>query len=394
MVAAAKLEAETVVTLLSRMAFTAQKATLKKTLAAFNRVADKKSSLPILASLLIRTDKDGVTFAATDLNLTVVCRAPFVVNGIGGMTCKAKALVDLVGKMPDGDVTLAATERGVQLLSGSTSLTLEAGNDRDYPKVPDTETDVEYTTIDAGAFAALLKSTDYSVCRDETRFHLNGIYLEANGTTLRAVSTDGHRLTRATAPIKDLRWAFAPKATGGLIVPSKACKEIAKLLTKGECQVASKGMFLFVKQGAWTIAAKCIDAQFPPYEQVIPKDHRKLVTVAREPLIAALERAQAMCCETRGVKLSADDGQLRIQADNPDMGETSEWLPAEHVGGTVVMGFNARYLIELLEHFDGERVTMAVGNELDPIIMRDTDDVVTNSLDESPYLGVVMPMRI
>lgn len=391
MVAVAKLEAETFVALASRLAFTAQKASLKKLFTAMGRVADRKSSMPILATVLMRADKDGVTLAATDLNLTLTYRAPFIVNGIGGMLCKAKALTDLLGKMPDGDVTIAATERGVQLLSGSTCLTLEGATDREFPKVPDADTGIAYTTIDAGMFAALLKSAEFSVCRDETRFHLNGVYLEANGLTLRAVSTDGHRLTRATAPIKDLHWVG--HATG-IIVPHKAVKEIAKLLTKGECQVATKGVFLFVKQGAWTLAAKCIDAQFPPYEQVIPKDHRRLVTVARQPLIDALERAWAMCCETRGVKLSANDGQLRIQSDNPDMGETSEWLPAEHVGGTVAMGFNPGYLIEILSRFDGERVTLAVGDELDPAIVRDTDDVVTNSLDESPYLGVVMPMRI
>jgi DNA polymerase-3 subunit beta len=386
MVAARKLTTEISVNP-SEMSLTVDKASFKKVLAAFNRIADRKSCLPVLANMLIKVEHDTTTLAATDLNLTLTHKAPWLGRTIGCTSVKAKALADMIGKMPNGEVTLARDGRGLSVMSGSARFTLDTIHAQDYPKVP-SPGDATFTMIDAGAFVALLKSTDHSICQDETRFHLNGTLLEADGRTMRAVSTDGHRLTRATAPIKGFTLAK------GVILPRKASRELAKLLAKGECEIAVVGPHMFVKQGAWTLAAKLIDAQFPPYEQVIPKENRKLVTVEREPLLAAIERAKLVSTETRGVKLSCDDGQLRIQSDNPDTGETSEWLPAEHHGATIVIGFNAKYLLESLNELEGERVTLGIGAALDPILVRATDDVVTNSVEASPFVSVVMPMRL
>lgn len=383
---------------------------LKKQLQILNRFADRKSTMPILGTILMRTSckvtVGEVLLTATDLNNWITLRAPDWGRGNGQACVKAKQLLDVVGKLgKDSSVTLAPNGVNTSVLSGAASLTVEGYAARDYPKIPEPK-EPTWTTIDAGALKALFESTDYSTCRDETRFHLAGTFVEANGKTVRAVSTDGHRLTRATTQIKG--WTM-PK---GVIVPRKACVEIAKLLTKGECEIyvgkSTTGIerMLFVRQGGWTLASKTIDADFPPYEQVIPRDEprldddgkpvspRKLVTVDRAALLAALERAALICSDVRGVKLSCADGQLKLSADNADGGTSNEWMPAEHHGGTVAVGFNPRYLIETIAELDGERVTISLRDELDPALIRGTDDVITNSLDESPYLGVVMPMRI
>lgn len=399
MVAAHKLETTLEVTP-RESTLIAEQPLLKKTLAMLNRIADRKSTMPMLSCILVTTSckvtVGETTFTATDLNTWLRVTAPTWGRSNGSMLIRGKALADVVGKMPKKlDVTLAASGRmAASVMCGSASVTVEGFQTQDFPRFPEPN-DPAWSSIDADALASLFKRTDYSTCRDETRFHLAGTFIEADGKRVRAVTTDGHRLTRATAPIKG--WAI-PK---GVIVPRKFAIEAARLLVPGECEISIaepttlKGLrMLYLRQGGWLLVTKLIDAQFPPYEQVIPQDHRKLVTVDRVALLDAIERAKVTCSLTRGVKLSCDDGQLKISADNGEGAESTEWLPAEHQGGTVAIGFNPQYVAEVLSALHGERVTIALGNELDPAVVRCTDDVVTNSLAESPYLGVLMPMRI
>lgn len=397
MVAAMKLET-TLHLSTSEPSLTAPQHELKKVLGILNRFADRKSTMPMLSALHARIGVDDTTLTATDLNTWIRISVPAWGRGNGSFVARGKPLGDIVAKLPKAaDVTLAREHNSVMVLSGTASLTAEGFHAQDFPRFPEptNEAMAWWSTVDAKALVDLLKRTDYSTCRDETRFHLNGTFIETDGKTVRAVSTDGHRLTRATAPIKG--WTLKG---GGVLVPRKATLELAKLLKAGECDVlvcessTTKARMLYVKQNGWMLVTKLIDAQFPPYDAVIPKAQRKLVTVERLAFIAAMERAAVMGSETRGVKLHCEDGQLKITAENGEGQESREWMPAEHQGGTAIVGFNPKYLIETCSHFDGERITIGLGGELDPGLFRDTDDVVTNALDESPYVCVVMPMHI
>ena len=134
------------------------------------------------------------------------------------------------------------------------------------------------------------------------------------------------------------------------------------------------------------LAVKLIEAQFPPYDAVIPKDHKKVVIVDRSRLIDAMRRATLMSSETRGVKFSVTAGALTIASDNPDLGEVKEELDAEYKGADVSIGFNPKYVIELLGQITSEQVSINLGAELDPGVIK--------PVGAEDYLGVVMPMRI
>jgi DNA polymerase-3 subunit beta len=185
--------------------------------------------------------------------------------------------------------------------------------------------------------------------------------------------------------------------TKGVIIPIKALTEIRKLLAGADlktCDIAFKAPHVFVKCGNATLAIKTIDAQFPPYEQVIPRGYTKLVTVDKAELIEACKRGKLLGCETRGLAISATKGALTLSSDNPDIGEVKESIDAEYEGADAQIGLNPVYLLELLAQIDGKRVTLGFDKPLDPILVRDTDDVVSRSLSESALVGVVMPMRI
>jgi DNA polymerase-3 subunit beta len=196
------------------------------------------------------------------------------------------------------------------------------------------------------------------------------------------VSTDGHRLAKMEADIEG-----APSLTSGVIIPKKGVTEIKRILDGAEqCRIAVKTPYFFATSGSLTLAVKLIESQFPPYDQVVPKDHERRVVVDRLLLLDALKRAQLMSSETRGVKFTMSEGTLLLTSDNPDVGEVREELDAELTGDDLSIGFNGKYVVEFLSAMSSDQVSLELKGELDPGLLR--------PVSGDDYLGVVMPMRI
>lgn len=346
-------------------------------------IADRKSTMPMLANVLLRTQGKGqLLVAATDLNVSLTAELKSTVVTEGGITLAAKNLYDLIANAPGEEVSLKkADNHWAEIKSGKVTYKIVGMPDRDFPKVPD-HREATYATVESSVLREMIERTLFSVCNDETRFHLNGVYFESDGSKSRMVSTDGHRLSKVERTI-----ANGPKLSAGVIIPKKGLLEIRRVLDAGpSCKLAIKTPHLFLVQEDIAIAVKLIDAQFPPYEQVIPKDHKRVITLDRVRLIDALRRAQLMSSETRGVKIAAAKEGITVTSDNPDLGEVREEIDAEYNGDPIAIGFNPKYVVELLGQMASDQITVALGGELDPGLIRPV------SADE--YLGVVMPMRI
>ncbi len=346
-------------------------------------IADRKSTMPMLANVLLRTQgKNQLLVAATDLNVSLTAELKSTNASDGGITLGAKNLYELIANAPGDEVTLKkADNHWAEIKSGKVSYRIVGMPDRDFPKVPD-HREASYTTVESAVLREMIERTLFSVCNDETRFHLNGVFFESDGSKSRMVSTDGHRLSKVERTI-----AGGPKLSAGVIIPKKGLLELKKVLEQGpSAKLAVKTPHVFLVQDDIAIAVKLIDAQFPPYDQVIPRDHKKIITVDRLRLIDALRRAQLMSSETRGVKVAATRDGVTVTSDNPDLGEVREELEAEYAGEPLAIGFNPKYVVELLGQMACDQVTVALGGELDPGLIR--------PLSGDDYLGVVMPMRI
>jgi DNA polymerase-3 subunit beta len=365
------------------MEFRIQKAEFLKGLRIAQSIADRKSTMPMLANVLLRTSgKSKLMVAATDLNVSISAELKSKNSSDGGLTVGAKALHDIVSNMPEDDVTVRRTDNNwAEISGGKVNYRLVGMPDRDFPKIPD-HREVEFRDVDAEVVREMIDRTLFSVCNDETRFHLNGVLFESDGSTARMVSTDGHRLSKVERKLEG-----APGLTAGVIIPKKGVNEIKRLLeTGGKAGLAVKTPYVFVRTEGMILAVKLIESQFPPYEQVIPKEHTREVIIDRQKLLSALKRAQLMSSETRGVKFSVSDDSLVITSDNPDMGEVREELEAQYRGDAVSIGFNPKYVIDLLSQMATDQVTIELNGELDPGLVRPFSD--------DNYLGVVMPMRI
>jgi DNA polymerase-3 subunit beta len=346
-------------------------------------IADRKSTMPMLANVLLRTQgKNQLLVAATDLNVSLSAELKSQNAAEGGITLNAKSLNDLIASAPGEDITLKrADNHWAEIRSGKVTYRIVGMPDRDFPRVPD-HREASYTPVESAVLREMIDRTLFSVCNDETRFHLNGVFFESDGSKARMVSTDGHRLSKVERTI-----ANGPKLSAGVIIPKKGLLEMKKVLESGpSCKLAIKTPHLFLVQEDLAIAVKLIDAQFPPYEQVIPKDHKKVITIDRMRFIDAMRRAQLMSSETRGVKVAASKDGVTIASDNPDLGEVREELDAEYNGDAIAIGFNPKYVVELLGQMQSDQVTLSLGGELDPGLIK--------PMGSDEYLGVVMPMRI
>jgi DNA polymerase-3 subunit beta len=346
-------------------------------------IADRKSTMPMLANVLLRTQgKNQLLVAATDLNVSLTAELKSHNTTEGGITLGAKNLYELVSSAPGDEITLKKTDNHwAEIKSGKVSYRIVGMPDRDFPKVPE-HREASYTTLESAVMREMIDRTLFSVCNDETRFHLNGVFFESDGSKARMVSTDGHRLSKVERTIPN-----GPKLSAGVIIPKKGLLEMKKVLESGpQCKIAIKTPHLFLVQEDIAIAVKLIDAQFPPYDQVIPKDHKRVITIDRGRFIDALRRAQLMSSETRGVKIAATKEGVTITSDNPDLGEVREELEAEYNGDAIAIGFNPKYVVELLGQMSSDQITLSLGSELDPGLIK--------PLTGDEYLGVVMPMRI
>ena len=370
------------------MEFKIGKGTLLSGLYLAQGIADRKSTMPILANVLLRTDgKDRVLLAATDLNVTVTAELHCKVEKEGGLTLGAKNLHEIVKSLPGEELLVKRGENHyANIRAGKVEYNIVGMADRDFPKLPN-HREVTFSTVETAVLKDLITKTLFSVSTDETRYHLNGVLFECDGAgdaaLGRMVSTDGHRLSKIERVL-----AGGPKLQPGVIIPRKGLLELRRALDGAgkDVQIGFQQGHMFARIGDLAISIKLIEAQFPPYEQVIPRGQDKVARVSRTAILETLKRISILSSDkTYGVKFSLEPGVLRVASDNPDLGQGREEIDIEYDGKPVTIGFNARYFIDILSEIETDIVALELSGELDPGVVRPS---------EGSYLGVVMPMRI
>ncbi len=350
-------------------------------------IADRKSTLPILANALIRTiGRDRLLIGATDLTVTAIAHLDAKVETEGGITVTARQLYEIAKGLPGDDVRVRRTDQNwVEIRAGKAEFKVVAMADREYPKLPTVE-EAETVKVDCATLREMIAKTIFSVSTDETRQHLSGVLFESDGAQARMVSTDGHRLSSVGRSMPG-----GPRlGAGGVLIPRKGLLEIRRAIETREapCEIGIHQKHFIVRADDVVLSVKLLDGQFPPYDQVIPKGHERTVIVGRTALLDAMRRVAIIASDkTWGVRLALEKGKLRVESDNPDLGTAREEIDVTYKGTPVQLGLNARYFIELLSEMGTPDVKLELAGELDPAVLRPADE-------KDDYVGVVMPMRI
>jgi len=348
-------------------------------------IVERRGTMPILANVLIEARDDGLTLAATDLEVAVVARHTAKVKTPGSVTLGAKKLYEIARELEHPEVTLSADDARVTVTCGPAKFNLLSTSPEEYPSVPGVE-NATFASLDTALLAELIDHTLYAASTDETRYNLNGVFVEsADGKKIRFVATDGYRISQIERSVPN----EVPFLGKGIIVPRKGVSEIRKLCEEadGALELGVGDGFLLVRRPDLLLTTRLIDGEYPNYRQIFPKSHRVRVLIERERLLHAVRRISLMAQErSRGFRFVLADGQLDLSASNPDLGEARELLPVEYQGERFETAFNARYLLDVLGAMTSKEVAIELTEERTPAQIRPADDA-----DES---AVIMPMLL
>ena len=376
------------------MELTISKRNFLRGLARTHAVADRKSSMPILSNILISTDGPStVRFSATDLYLGVSATTDAQVKKGGTVAVSARTLFDIVKNLPEGDVSLSVgSNHAAEIKAGKVRYRIPGMPGEDFPPLP-VAGDAAFAALDADLIGALIAKTQYSMSTDDTRPHLAGALFEGDGKVVRMVTTDGHRLSKAEHKVES-----GAMLNFTMLVPAKGIAELKRVIEDARADkkgddgsmvvgIATVGGNAFFRREGVQLSVKLADEQFPPYSKVIPQSQERRVVISRAPLIEALRRIALVASDkSGGVRLHIDAGQLKITSENPDVGEGSEELDVDFAGAPVVIGFNARYLLDVLGALPEDEVALELSGELDPGVIK--------PVGPNDFVGVIMPMRI
>jgi len=370
------------------MEFTIERDELLQGLYLTQGIVERRTTIPILANVLLESTADAVTIAATDQEVGVRRKCEAKIKKKGALTTGARKLYEIVRECAEGTLTIRSLENNwIEVSAGKSRFKIVGLDPKEFPAMPSaSEEQARNTiTIPAGMLREVIERTVFAVSVDETRMNLSGIYLERpQAGKLRVVATDGHRLSLITRSVD------GASAAAGVIIPRKGVVEISKIMEGGDEPVSLtiQGGVAHASRGAVELSMRLVEGEFPDYKQVVPQKSERHLSVGVEPLLAALRRVSIVSSErTRGVKLQADSGRLEISSINPDLGEASEDLVVDYEGESFSIGFNAKYLMDVLGVLQSSaHVEISFNDEVSPGVVRCEGD--------ADYLYVVMPMRL
>lgn len=359
------------------------------------RVTEKRNTIPILANVLIRGDGECVTIRGTDLDCETTVRvdgataeSPFA------FTLPSHKALDILKKAKNSqDLSLVMLDaEKVQLtLAGSLRIAMDTLPVADFPsfKIDESQYTFELSTAD---LLDALQRVQFCISYEETRYYLNGVYMVPFGKSLRFVATDGHRLAR-----HDIGSPEGATKAPGVIIRTKTVNELIALCkaksAPGTVHVQYFGTEKHIGQIRFTIGgaellAKPINGDYPDYQRVIPTQNSNVLTVSRSEISDAVKEVSCVSSErVRAVKISMN-GDTTFTVVNPDLGTARKSIPYEIDGKHMDIGFNAQYLLGVLDHVQSDEVEMRFGDSGSPTLVTGASGV------DHGTVFVLMPMRV
>jgi DNA polymerase-3 subunit beta len=368
------------------MRFTISREKLQEGLAAVVASIPAKTTLPVLANILVETTEKGIRLSGTDLDIAVSTEVAADVETTGAITIPAKKLSEIARELPPSLVKIAAVgEQRITLDCGRSHFKILGLPRDEFPNFPTVRFN-ESWRIRSGDLQKLISHTSFAVSTEESRPILNGVLWELKPELMRMVATNGHRLAKMEVPIKS---SGAPAAE--LIVPSKALEQIRRLFPADEeLEIARGDNHLGFRSPFTSIFTRLIEGPYPNYDQVIPKDNDRIAIADKIALTSALKRMSVIASDqTHRIRLSFNSGMLRFSVQTPDLGEATDELAVRYTGDQLDIGFNASYLLEILRYIPTEEVklTFKAPERAATVEPEGWDDPAT-------YLCLVMPLRL
>ena len=346
-------------------------------------VVERRQTMPVLANVLLSARDNRLSITGTDLEVELVASSQVNVQQGGDITIPGRKLLDIFRSLPEKvSVTLNSEGERVSIRAGRSRFTLSSLPAAEFPLVE--EINAQQTlSVSQGGFRRLIDKTHFSMAQQDVRYYLNGLLLETEGSALRAVATDGHRLALCEMPLEE-----AARSNQQVIVPRKGVLELQRILgAEGTIELAIGTNHVRAQIGAIRFTSKLIDGRFPEYGRVIPASPARKVIADRELLRQSLQRTAILSNEKyRGIRLTAKSDLLTVQAHNPEQEEAEDQVEVTYQGDEVEIGFNVNYLLDALAAIEDSKVELGLTDS--------NSSCLIHAPGASDTRYVVMPMRL
>lgn len=360
---------------------------LTRALTRVQGIVEKRSTTPILSSVLIQARPEGVRMVATDKAMTFLGDFAANVREPGEVAVDAANFFQIAKVLPPDVVTVRLGDNlRVEVKCGSSSFKLNGYAAAEFPVTPPLDQS-RVMTVTAAELRRVIDQTVFAVAPEDNRYGLNGAHVEdiaGNERTVRFVSTDGNRLCWSQAPYEG-ELGIGRK----MLLPRKALGEIRRLLDgyDGAAEIAFGERAALFRVPGVMLHLRLLEADFPDYRQVLPTSFKRRVVLEKDQLQESLRRVSIFATDgAHSVRFAFSGDGLVLTARKLDAGDSREELPADLQGEPITMGFNARFFLDVLGVLQGPRVVAELGDTLSPCLLRDPDD--------DRALFVIMPVRL
>ncbi len=365
------------------MEFNIQKSDLLEGIQIVQNAISQKSSLPILSNVLLEAEGNTLRLTATDLDLGICSTLNVDLVEGGTITIPARKFFDIIKSLPDNsDINLSMRKNNfVTIKSGKSHFKIIGLPKEEFPQLPLFK-DKDSITIEQSVLREMLNLTDFAVSKDDTRYVLNGILLSVKGDNLNIVATDGRRLAANNRQLTKKTLVDRE-----VVIPSKTVQEVKRMLQdEGDVQIKfSDNQILFSFANSFVIS-RLIEGEYPNYKKVIPERSQKEVIVSRDEFLSATKRASIFTDQdSMAIRLNIRKRKMTISKNTPYLGESREEINIDYTGDNDFdIGFNPRYLIDVLKSLTEEEITFEVNDSTKPGVIRKGEE----------YTYVVLPMQL
>ncbi|MFN8845887.1 MAG: DNA polymerase III subunit beta [Bdellovibrionales bacterium] len=348
-------------------------------------IVEKRNTMPVLVNILLEADQKKLKVFATDLEVSLTDEVEAKINQTGKVAVSARNLFEIVKRLGDGPISLIKKENNwLQIKQGKYLSKIVGVSSEDYPVFP-AYNPQSFNKIESTTLLEMIDKTIFSVSSDETRYHLNGVFFEVSPKGLRMVATDGHRMSLINKDIEN----FNTPVQQGVIIPRKGLHEIKKILESlnTEVEIAIEGSQFILKANSTILMIRLIEGKYPNYQQFIPTKLPNKISVPRQSFLQSLERVALLANQkSKAVQFSFSNGKVEISSSNPELGDAKEEVEINYKGQDIKIGFNARYISDVLVNLKQDIVDIELNDQLSPGLIRPHED--------QQYTCVIMPMRI
>lgn len=365
---------------------------LLKAMSRVQGILEKKSHMPILSTVLLKVDDNGLELSATDLEISFRDTYNTDVIQPGSITISGGQLLAIARETNAAKIHILEKENNwVYISDGNARYNLSCLPADEFPDLTEPK-QIVMVEIDGKILSEMIAKTIYAADMEGSgAFKLSGVFMEKVDKEgehfLRMVATDGHKLSMIDKKLPNIERVEIEK---GVMIPKKGLTELNKLSAEETISVGLDQSNLVARKEEAIIVVRLLITKFPDYRNIIPSEQKEnIITINRTPLLEAIRRMMILTRgggESQGVKLKIEGGYLELACVNPDMGNAEEKVEIKYAGEPIEIGFNPKYFINALSSMDSDIIQLNIKDEASPCL-------ITGDKDEG-FLGLIMPMKV